>query len=175
MDALEENHCMFDRSRRIAAPGLALITATFLLAPPAPAADAAVLTGKVFQADGHTPRTGVVIHLVDPATERDFGSQPTRADGAFRITEAPAGTYRVLAETERGAFLAERAVTVEAGANRPVSLTLSQTTADPGATAAAPGGLPTWGKWAIAGGIVLAALFVIDSVTEDEDQPASPS
>jgi len=170
---------MFDRSRRVLALGLALTTASFLATPPTVAGEAAVLTGKVFQADGRTPRTGVVVHLVDPASNRDFGAEPTRPDGAFRVDQAPAGTYRVLAETEEGAFLAAQAVTVEPGANRPVSLTLGgaapafQSSADPAASSG--GGLPTWGKWVIAGGIVLAALFVINEVTDDEDQPASPS
>jgi Carboxypeptidase regulatory-like domain len=171
---------MVDRSRRISALGLALATASFLSAPPASAGEPAVLTGKVFQADGRTPLTGVVVHLVDPTSEREYGSSPTRADGAFRVDQAPAGAYRVLAETPGGAFLAEHAVTVEPGANRPVALTLSsaapmhQQAADPAATTQS-GGLPTWGKWAIAGGIALAALFVIGEVTDDEDQPASPS
>jgi len=170
---------MLERSRRIVALGLALTTASFVLTPPVGAGDAAVLMGKVFQADGTTPRTGVVVHLVDPASDRDFRAEPTRPDGAFRVDQAPAGTYRVLAETTDGAYLAEQAVTVEPGANRPVSLTLGaaapsfQTAPDP--TASQSGGLPTWGKWAIAGGIALGALFVINEVTDDEDQPASPS
>ena len=171
---------MLCRLRRLSVFGLALATASLLSAPPASAGEAAVLTGKVFHSDGRTPRTGVVIHLVDPASDQDYGSSPTREDGAFRLDQAPAGTYRVLAETGDGAFLAEHAVTVTPGANRPVALTLQsaapthQQTPDPAATTQ-PGGLPTWGKWAIAGGIALAALFVIDEVTDDEDHPASPS
>lgn len=169
---------MLDRCRRAMALGLAFATLSLLGAPPALAGEAAILAGKVFRADGVTPRPGVVVHLVDPGTEREYPSAPTRDDGAFRVEGAPAGTYRVLAETSDGAFLAGAPLTVAAGANRPVSLTLAgaapafQSSADPTATSG-PGS--EWGRWAIAGGIVIAALFVINEVTDDQDQPASPS
>jgi hypothetical protein len=169
---------MLDRSRRALALGLACTIVAVIAGPPAPA-DGAILSGKVFQADGATPRSGVVVQLVDPRTERSFPSATTREDGAFRIEGAPAGTYRVLAETPAGAFLAGDSVTVSPGANRPVSLTLQEappappTPADP--TTASTGGLPTWGKWLIAGGIAVGALFVINEVTDEEDEPASPS
>ncbi len=170
---------MLDQCRRAVAFGLACTTLAFLVGPPAAAGETAILAGRVFQADGATPRTGVVVNLVDPDGARAFPSAPTRDDGSFRVEGAPAGTYRVLAETPNGAFLAGESVTVEPGNNRPLSLTLKgaapsfQSSPDP--TGSASGGLPTWGKWLIAGGIAVGALFVINEVTDDEAEPASPS
>lgn len=159
-----------------------------------------VFSGKVLGAAGASPREGVVVRLVGATPEASYASRPTGSDGSFRLEGAPPGSYRVLAETEEGAYLAADGFELATGANRPVALTLaaaspdSQTTpedtptappetptappATPTATtppAAQPSGLPTWAKWTIVGGIGLVALWAIDSVTEDEDEEvASP-
>jgi hypothetical protein len=144
-------------------------------------ADNAVFTGKVLESDPPAPKADVVITLVDPASEQTFSSQKTGTDGLFRVDNAPAGSYRVVAETPEGAYLAADAVDLSAGQNRPVSLTLSgaapnyQSTAGAGGQQAQGGGLPTWAKWVIVGGIVVIGAAAVASVTDDDDEtPASP-
>lgn len=135
-----------------------------------------VFGGKVYGADGTSPRDGVVVRLVGVSPESSYGAAPTGADGSFRLEGAPPGSYRVLAEAEEGAYLAADGFELAPGANRPVALTLGaaspndQTTAT---TASPQKGLPAWAKWTIVGGISLVALWAIDSVTEDEEELAA--
>lgn len=161
-------------SHRALALTLAATTTLFLIPAPAWSDESARLTGRVFQVDGTTPGSDVVVNLFDPATERSYASRPTGTDGVFAIDGAPAGTYQVVAETPEGAFLAADEVQLAAGSNRPVRLTLIET---------APAYYQTGGKkmkrlhkWFIFGGVALAGLFVIDEVSEDADEDdSSPS
>jgi hypothetical protein len=150
---------------------LALTATTALLFVPAPvlAAGEAQLAGRVFDADGATPRSGVVVTLVDPASDASVSSAPTSHEGTFRIEQAPAGTYRVLAETPEGAFLAADPVDLQPGSNQPLSLTLKVA---PGMDGTTGSKMKTWKKWLIAGGIAVGALFLINEVTDETD--ASP-
>jgi len=148
------------------------------------AADTSTLTGRVLAGNGADPRAGVVVTLVDPATETMYKSSPTDAKGAFSIATAPSGSYALVVEAPEGAFLASGNVKLAPGVNRPVSLALKPgkqgepppTTppATPPATpAAAPPpkqGIPTWAKWVIAGGIVVGAAIVVDAVTSDSNE-----
>jgi len=155
--------------RSILASVLVLAFGVSVAASPAPGG---VVTGKVLDGDGVTPRPGVVVALVDPDTSTEFRSEPTDAAGAFRVEAAATGSYRLVAETSAGAYLAPAPMLVEEGDNRPVSLTLGGAAPNFQAGATTQGGstMPRWGKWVIAGGIAVAALFVIDEVTSDEDQ-----
>jgi len=155
--------------RRALALALAATTALILLPAPVLAAGEAQLAGRVFDADGATPRAGVVVTLVDPDTDAAVSSEPTSDEGTFRIEQAPAGTYRVLAEAPEGAFLAADPVDLEPGANRPISLTLKLAPAMEGTTGSK---MKTWKKWLIAGGIAVGALFLINEVSDETD--ASP-
>ena len=178
---------MLECCRRPLAVALVLSITGWVSASPLAAPPSATFAGKVFQKDGTTPRSGVVIRLVTPQGDRDWPSTPTDGAGVFRIREVPVGTYRVLAESAEGAYLAREPVSLGAGENRPLSLTLGAPlpapeepgttgggTAPPAPSPPPAGGLPTWSKWVIAGGIALAALFVINEVTEDEEEAASP-
>lgn len=152
---------------------LSVLTGGSVLAEPA-----SVFSGKVLDAGSADPRSGVVVRLVGSSPEAAYAAAPTGSDGAFRLEGAPPGSYRVLAETDEGAYLAADGYELASGPNRPVALTLGaaspsyQTTA----TGTQPSsGLPTWAKWTIVGGITLIALWAIDSVTDDETEaPASP-
>ena len=155
--------------RRALALALAATTALFFVPGPVLAAGEAQLAGRVFDADGATPRPGVVVTLVDTATDASVSSEPTNDEGTFRIEQAPAGSYHVLAETSEGAFLAAEAVDLEPGANQPLSLTLKVAPAMEGTTGSK---MKTWKKWLIAGGIAVGALFLINEVTDEAD--ASP-
>lgn len=160
---------------------LALAVTAGLLAGGVPATLVAApatgeLSGRVVGEDGVTPRPGVVVHLYDSGSGSDFASSPTRRDGVFTIAAAPAGTYELLVEAEGGAFLAGSPLELAPGQNSPVALqlragaeTLDQTPA--GSSGVPPGrALSPLVKWIIVGTIVVAAAFVINEVTEDEDE-----
>jgi len=134
--------------------------------------------GRVFGADGVSPRPGVVVALFDEGSGGVFRSDPTDEAGAFRIDAAPAGSYAVVTEAPEGSFLAGDNVELASGTNRPLSLTL---TATPPTRSLAPGqtqsgqksGPSAAVKWGITGGIALAALFLINELTDDSEETAS--
>ncbi|MDH3629095.1 MAG: carboxypeptidase-like regulatory domain-containing protein [Acidobacteriota bacterium] len=167
----------FAAVRKLTALLLTVCVATFVAGSPLLAADldAATgrLSGKVVQSDGVTPHTGAVIVLVDTVSEQTFASEPTDDTGVFRIEGAPAGDYALIAETDGGAFLASDNMAIGAGDNQPVALTLNdklptQVLAPGQATT---GGMATWAKWLIAGGIGVAALVLMD----ESNSEAAPS
>jgi carboxypeptidase family protein len=139
------------------------------------------LSGRVLMPNGADPRPGVVVALVEPASERAYRSSPTDAHGAFTIGAAPAGEYALLVEAPEGAFLASSRLQLAPGVNRPVSLALKPgkqgepptpaPTPAPTAATAEPkkGGPPTWAKWVIAGAIVVGAAIVVDAVTKSDE------
>ncbi len=184
------------------------VVSSSVAAPLAPAQ----LKGRVLEADGRTPRTGVTVVLVDESGQPRYRSEPSSARGVFRIHGASAGTYRLLAETSEGAFLAPQAVDLPAGETRALSLSLNPGQPEPEPTPPAPEPTPEptpappepapsepttpppaepttpppatpapvtpvqdgpqWRKWIIVGGIGVAALLVINEMS-DEDE-ASP-
>ena len=137
------------------------------------------ISGRVLTQNGTDPRSGVVVALVEPATERAYRSSPTDAHGAFTIDAAPAGDYALLVEAPEGAFLASSHMQLAPGVNRPVSLALKpgkqgEPPAPAPPPAAAPAepkksGPPTWAKWVIAGAIVVGAAIVVDAVTKSDE------
>jgi hypothetical protein len=151
--------------------GLVTMTSSGVLMAGAPS----TLSGRVLTQNGTDPRPGVVVALVEPATERAYRSSPTDARGAFTIDAAPAGDYALLVEAPEGAFLASSHMQLAPGVNRPVSLALKPgKQGEPPAAAAAPaepkkGGPPTWAKWVIAGAIVVGAAIVVDAVTKSDE------
>ena len=167
--------------RRFTATTVILAVIVFVVVSPTWADGNAVFSGKVLESDPPAPKAGVVITLVEPSSEKTFSSEPTDSDGLFRVDSAPAGSYRVVAETPQGAYLAAEALELTAGDNRPVSLTLNgtapnyQATSGAGGQQSQGGGLPTWAKWVIVGGIVVIGVAAVASVTSDDDEPpASP-
>ena len=164
-------------SRRLLAFHLAVATFVFAGLVPLQAADNALLTGRVTESDGFTPRDGVVVALVDNDNRLVYRSEPTGDDGAFRIDSAPAGGYYLLAETGDGAFLASDDFSVAAGANEPVALKLTpaQNSNVTMAPAQASAGSTSWWQWAIAGTIVVAGLLVVNDAGSSDEQQSSPS
>lgn len=154
----------------------ALVLTVVLAAAPALASGSAPasLNGKVLGADGVSPRAGIVVELVDTADGSAVATSTTDGDGVFRLAEAPEGTYGLVARTDSGVFVATDELALDAGANRPVSLTLSEAMPPvaPG-QAAQTGGLPSWARWTIAGTIAVAAAFVIVEASDDVEEPAS--
>jgi Carboxypeptidase regulatory-like domain len=150
--------------------GLVTLTSSGVLMAGAPSS----LTGRVLMQNGADPRPGVVVALVEPASERAYRSSPTDARGAFTIDAAPAGDYALLVEAPEGAFLASSHVQLAPGVNRPVSLALKPGRQDEppaGSTPPEPkkSGPPTWAKWVIAGAVVVGAAIVVDAVTKNDE------
>jgi hypothetical protein len=145
------------------------------------AASPSSLSGRVLTQNGADPRSGVVVTLIEPATERSYESSPTDAQGAFSIDAAPAGSYALVVLTPEGAFLVASNVQLAPGVNRPLSLALKPGKQDqPGAGATPPsssqkkpGDLPTWAKWVIAGGIVVGGAIIIDAVASGSNEASS--
>jgi hypothetical protein len=153
---------------------LTLVLAIFLFVLPSPvrAAGAAELAGRVLQPDGITPRSGVVVTLFDPATDQTYSSEPTTAEGAFHIEQAPAGTYSLVAESEGGAYLAADELRLDEGSNPPLALTLQ--TAPGQTTDQQQSNMKPWAKWLIAGSIIVVGLFLVYEVTKDAETDGSP-
>jgi hypothetical protein len=164
--------------RRLLALNLAIATSVVAgLAPAAAADNSTLLTGRVMENDGFTPREGVVVALVDQQKRLVYRSEPTGDEGSFQIDSAPAGDYRLLAETQEGAFLASDRFTVKSGANDPVALKLTPSAKTSNVTLA-PGQVgaeTSWWQWAIAGGIVVAGLIVVSDASSSDEPLASPS
>lgn len=162
--------------RSVLALCLTVSTAMTLVVAPAFAEDPASFGGRIFDSDGVTPRDGVTVTLVDTETHQVFRSKPSGSEGAFRIEAAPPGSYRMLAETGEGAFLAAEAVRLEPGRNRALALSLNASAEDPAGgsgTSAPADGMPLWAEIVVAGSIALGALLVIDELSSEVEQPAS--
>ena len=164
--------------RRVTAAILAV--GLFGLAPSVTvrAGSLASLSGRVLGDNGADPRAGVVVALVDASGEQVYRSAATDVRGGFTIGSAPAGAYALLVEAPEGAFLAAGNLQLAPGVNRPVSLALKPGKQEappepPPASAAPKGGVPTWAKWVIAGGIVVGAAIVVDAVTSDDEEAST--
>jgi hypothetical protein len=159
--------------RRILAAAVIVAVNSLFTGIPALTADPSVFEGRVFDEDGLTPVTGVVVRLLDADTMSTFDSAPTDAEGRFSIDSAPAGRYSLQAKDRDRVFLASDDLRVEAGKNPPVSLTL-RPDANMAPAQTTKKGQPLWVKATIAGGITIAGLFLIHEVTEDVEEPSSP-
>ena len=155
-------------ARRILASHLTVALLVFATFVPTGAAEGSVLTGRVMDSDGFTPREGVVVALVDNDNRVVYRSNPTSEEGAFEIASAPAGGYKLLAETDEGAFLASDDFKLDAGKNEPVALKLAPAAQVPTATIAPgqTGGGTSWWQWAIAGAIIVTGLLVVSDASE---------
>jgi hypothetical protein len=165
--------------RRATAAGLVFGLVTLTSSGVVRASSPSTLSGRVLAQNGADPRAGVVVTLIEPASERAYRSSPTDADGTFTIDAAPAGSYELVVEAPEGAFLAASSLQLAPGVNRPLSLALKPGKQDqpPAETPPAAGskkeGIPTWAKWVIAGGIIVGGAIIIDSVSST-DNNASP-
>jgi hypothetical protein len=155
--------------RRALALALTVPLTLSMIPVPAHAAETADFAGRVFQSDGITPRAGVVVALYDSSTEQTFRSQPTSDEGSFRISEAPAGSYALVAEAGEVAFLADENLELQAGTNPPLALTLQTAPGYDTSSSKPSSGMKPWAKWLIAGVIGVAALGLIYNVTKETE------
>lgn len=151
-----------------------LFVACSLILLSLPTASAEVLTaswgGRVFEADRVTPRSGVVISLID-ASQKEFRSVPTRTDGGFALSGNP-GTYTLRVETDQGAFLSAEPVTLNSGVNKPMALALDRIDAKKD-FGLGDDDVSRTTEWIIAGVVTLFALFVIFEITDDDGEPTA--
>jgi hypothetical protein len=69
----------------------------------APAANGS-LVGFIYAKDMRTPVANAVVKLRDVSTPKEFASQPTDANGMYKITSLPAGKYILGVTTATGNF-----------------------------------------------------------------------
>lgn len=162
------------RFQHLVAVPLMLVAAAMWLLPPTWAGGSASFSGRVLQGDGISPRAGVVVALFDAGRDHTYRSGPTNDEGAFRIENAPPGSYSLLVELEQGAFLSPQPLSLQAGSNAPLALTLLaspnyQTETGLGKSS----NLSPVVKWVIVGVIAAAAVFVISEVSKDENETSA--
>jgi len=163
-------------TRRLLAFHLAIATFVFFSVAPLAHAEGARLSGRVTGTDGLTARSGVVVALVDDENRLVYRSDPTNDEGSFQIDAAPAGGYKLLAETDEGAFLASDDFQLATGENEPVALKLTQARTPNATIAPGQAGAGTsWWQWAIAGTIVVAGLLVVADAGSSDELLASPN
>jgi hypothetical protein len=160
---------------RTAVGVLAALLATVLSLPPAWSQEPASWAGRVFQGDGVTPRSGVVVSLLDAEGQRAVRSSPTRDDGGFVIDRVPAGSYAVAVETEQGAFVSPDLLDLAPGVNQPVGLALRSGPIDAELPygLGEPGGLSTLGQWLLAGSIFVLGIFALHQISESDSSPTA--
>ncbi len=152
---------------------LAALAVLALQAPTsAPRADAAsaALHGVIRGAD-RAPLAGARLLAAPPSGPEVRRSEPTAADGGFRLEQLAPGPYRLAVEVERGLYLVRAPLDVVAGVDRPLEIAVGPATsgdADP-----ASGGLADlWNDPLTAGALVLGVALVVGvlvkNATDDE-------
>jgi len=150
------------KSISIRRPLAALTVALILAISPVWAAEA-TFSGRVFEADGFTPQSGVTVNLVEGQGETVYSSDATGANGTFVINGAPVGSYSLLVETPEGAFLSPVPLELHEGANKPLALSLNASDTGLGND---DGGIKGWTQWLIIGLLLMAGLYVASEVAD---------
>lgn len=86
----------------------------------------AVIRGTVFGADGLETIGGAVVRVANIETRAVFSSVVTKADGAYRLTDLPAGSYDLAVDVPAGLFVSDGLVKAEAGKKTLVSMALRE-------------------------------------------------
>ena len=147
--------------RQFAALTLALILALILATTPAWSVEA-TFSGRVFDADGVTPQSGVTVSLIEGPGETIYSSEATGTSGTFLIDSAPVGSYSVLVDTAEGAYQYPVPLELHEGANKPLALSLNASQTGLGGG----GGLDGWPKWVILGVLIFSGLCVAAEVVD---------
>jgi hypothetical protein len=159
--------------RQLAATGAIVALVWVVCTPVTPAGTLASWSGRVFQPDRSAPRAGAVVELVGDEGGQRHRSQPTEADGAFKIEGAPAGRYALHVETPEGVFVSSEPVELQSGANAPMALALAARTLDAKQDHGFGGAnVSRRTEYILAGVVTAVALFVYLQVTEDENEPS---
>ena len=87
------------------------------------------LTGRIFVADGVTPRPGVVVKAANLSTSQVFTSTRTDKSGRYALADLPSGQYQVAVETGEGLYVNQDRVPVMQGRKTLFSLALNPVSA----------------------------------------------
>jgi hypothetical protein len=66
---------------------------------------AGTLTGRIFLADGVTPRSGVVVKVANLTTSEIFDSAQTDKSGRYALGSLPSGQYQVAVQAGEGLYV----------------------------------------------------------------------
>jgi carboxypeptidase family protein len=66
---------------------------------------AGTLTGRIFLADGVTPRSGVVVKVANLTTSQIFDSSQTDRSGRYALASLPSGQYQVAVQAGEGLYV----------------------------------------------------------------------
>jgi carboxypeptidase family protein len=86
---------------------------------------AGFLAGRIFVADGVTPRAGVVVKAANLSTSQVFTSAQTDRSGRYTFTGLPSGQYQVVVQTGEGLYVNQDKVPVLQGRKTLFSLALN--------------------------------------------------
>jgi hypothetical protein len=156
----------------IAATAIVALVSVFH-APMARADTAASWGGRVFSPDRVTPRPGVIVSLTGDEDRQTVRSTPTRADGAFVISDASAGTYELTVETPEGVFVSSEPLELESGVNTPMALALSTGPVNAKLDHGLGSEQSRRTEFIFAGVISVFALLVILEITDDESETSA--
>jgi len=111
--------------RRLMAFGLAVSLSGVPLSFGQTAASSGLLTGRIFVADGVTPRPGVVVKAANLSTSQVFASTQTDKSGRYAFADLPSGRYQIAVETGEGLYVNQDRVPVLQGRKTLFSLALN--------------------------------------------------
>lgn len=115
--------------RRLVVLGLAVSLSGVPLSFGQTAASSGLLTGRIFVADGVTPRPGVVVKAANLSTSQVFTSTRTDKSGRYALADLPSGRYQIAVETGEGLYVNQDRVPVLQGRKTLFSLALNPASA----------------------------------------------
>ncbi len=111
--------------RRLAALSLAVALSGIPMGHGQTVRPAGTLTGRIFLADGVTPRGGVVVKAANLSTSQIFASVVTDHAGRYSFANLPSGRYQVAVQADEGLYINQEPVPVIQGRKTLFSLALS--------------------------------------------------
>ena len=88
---------------------------------------AGTLTGRIFLADGVTPRSGVVVKVANLSTSQVFDSAQTDKSGRYALSTLPSGQYQVAVQAAEGLYVNPDRIPVLQGRKTLFSMALNPT------------------------------------------------
>jgi hypothetical protein len=183
----------FGRYEKVLAMFLAFAIGSFglpVFASPAPA----ILSGKILRTGTGDPVQGAVVKLNHRSEGKIYSSTQADAQGAYSLSDIPAGTYDLAIETDGGLFLVNAPVSLTSGEKREASFSLQpKKGAAEGETGGTAGKEPAadakdskkkaatpwyrsgWFGTAVVVGSAVILGAVLSSSDNDEPASASPS
>lgn len=143
--------------------------------PTLAAPDTGSISGVVKTDDGRQPLADAVVHIADRDTGEIYSSEPSAADGSFRVAKLPYGKYEVGVESNGGLFIVSVPLNVGKASTDNVQLVVTGS-AEAVALVGAGRKAGTAGVWSnplTAALIVVGAAIVVGAIisaTDDDDE-----